>query len=122
LLGGWIEEQEGGFCSKRFRHLDEAHTVGKRRGQAHRLGVSSAGAVRLAAVVESGTEKGLLSVLGRGDSVSSWRTCWARATSFSTKSRACAELAHHQSKKPGAAPPGPGRNCAFAGPIWCRTT
>jgi len=104
LLGGVDEEQEGGFCSKTISSSSTKRTRWKRRGQAHRAGCfQRAGAVRLAAVVESAHGEG--PALGAGP----WRLGEARGGRagqsdefFHQVESVCEELAHHQSKKPGA--------------------
>ncbi len=105
LLGGVDEEQEGGILFKNdFVIFDEAHTVENVAARHIGLGVSS-GQVRFALqrLWNPRTEKGLLSVLRRGDSVKLVADVLSQSDEFFHHVEgACEELAQSQAKKPGA--------------------
>src|ERR1041385_2607519 len=105
LLGGVEEEQEGGVLFKNdFVIFDEAHTVENVAAKHIGLGVSS-GQVRFALqrLWNPRTEKGLLSVLGRGDSVKLVADVLGQSDEFFHHvESACEEMSQSQTRKPGA--------------------
>jgi ATP-dependent DNA helicase DinG len=104
LLGGVDEEQDGGILFKNdFVIFDEAHTVEKVAAKHIGLGVSS-GQVRFALqrLWNPRTEKGLLSVLRRGESVKLVADVLRQSDDFFQRVESvCEELAQNVAKKPG---------------------
>ena len=105
LLGGVEEVPEGGILFKNdFVIFDEAHTVENVAAKHIGLGVSS-GQVRFALqrLWNPRTEKGLLSLLRRGDSVKLVADVLGQSDEFFHHVESvCEELAQSQTKKPGA--------------------
>ncbi len=105
LLGGVDEDQEGGILFKNdFVILDEAHTVENVAAKHIGLGVSS-GQMRFAVqrLWNPRTEKGLLSMLRRGESVGLVADVLKQSEEFFHHVEdACEALAQQQVKKPGA--------------------
>lgn len=107
LLGGVEEEPEGGILFKNdFVIFDEAHTV--EHVAAKHIGVSvSSGQVRysLQRLWNPRTEKGLLAVLRKGESVKLVADVLKQSDNFfQLVESACEDLVATQKKKPGAGP------------------